>query len=361
LSLSFYSVNSQTKEEYLQLFYCDHTPPTAHYEYEEKLHLLADNEENLATILADRAVNPDIGYVTNLYKKFCMSQLGVQNGINMFECLESEVENYNKLGYGKAIFQPFDKNKKQSFVLYMLSSFDSLNTSMTFLYTSCAIGALPLGVILTSDESENTLKFEFDFLKIVLPIKAFYNRGPEMIPMQNEMHLGIVENNQLPIMDHIKSMVYASTEAELVSSFENWALFFHIVLPTCRNNTNNYVETSFGLLKDIVFRRTQAYNIVQIFYFITNKLERFYEHCLLYISNQHSVKMHITKRFLSYRHRELNLEGIQHKKDGIIFDVPSATKARIMYIVDPTIGICSCYVGISGALCKHQAAIAIKF
>ncbi|CAG8851471.1 11455_t:CDS:2, partial [Gigaspora margarita] len=46
-----------------------------------------------------------------------------------------------------------------------------------------------------------------------------------------------------------------------------------------------------------------------------------------------------------YRHGELNLEGIQHKKDGITFDIPSATKARITYIVDPTIGICSCYVG----------------
>ncbi|CAG8701559.1 766_t:CDS:1, partial [Scutellospora calospora] len=48
----------------------------AYYEYEEKLYLSADNEEKLATILADRVVNPDIDYITYLYKKFYISQLG---------------------------------------------------------------------------------------------------------------------------------------------------------------------------------------------------------------------------------------------------------------------------------------------
>ncbi|CAG8501154.1 8064_t:CDS:1, partial [Racocetra persica] len=42
-----------------------------------------------------------------------------------------------------------------------------------------------------------------------------------------------------------------------------WAHSYHLRLPTYGNNMNNYVERSFGILKDIVFARTQAFNSVQ--------------------------------------------------------------------------------------------------
>ena len=38
------------------------------------------------------------------------------------------------------------------------ASFEPLNTSITLLYTSCAADALPLGVLITSDETEITLE-----------------------------------------------------------------------------------------------------------------------------------------------------------------------------------------------------------
>ena len=44
-----------------------------------------------------------------------------------------------------------------------------------------------------------------------------------------------------------------------------WALSFRSKLYMRGNNTNNYVERSFSILKDIVFARTQAYNYVQVF------------------------------------------------------------------------------------------------
>ncbi|CAG8639770.1 45610_t:CDS:2 [Gigaspora margarita] len=100
---------------------------------------------------------------------------------------------------------------------------------------------------------------------------------------------------------------------------------------------------------------------MQIFYFITANLECFYERRLLAISNKYPERMHIMKKFLCSEHEELNIEGIRHRRDGITFDVPSTTVARKMYIVDPTIGTCSCFVNISGSSCKYQAAIALKF
>src|SRR4051812_12824415 len=77
-----------------------------------------------------------------------------------------------------------------------------------------------------------------------------------------------------------------------------WALSFRVGLPTRGNNTNNYIERSFGILKDIMFARTQAYNCVQVFQFITTNMERFYALRLLSLAHRHqgavSVKFHIS-------------------------------------------------------------------
>ena len=55
------------------------------------------------------------------------------------------------------------------------ASFESLNTSITLIYTSCAMRALPLGLFVTSDESKVTLekavfKFYFNFISIFYSI-----------------------------------------------------------------------------------------------------------------------------------------------------------------------------------------------
>lgn len=44
-----------------------------------------------------------------------------------------------------------------------------------------------------------------------------------------------------------------------------WAHSFRSNLLLRGNHTNNYIERSFGLLKDIIFARTQAFNPVQVF------------------------------------------------------------------------------------------------
>ena len=56
-----------------------------------------------------------------------------------------------------------------------------------------------------------------------------------------------------------------------------WALSFRSNLPTRGNNTNNYIERSFGVLKDIIFARKQAFNSVQVFQFVILNMERFYK------------------------------------------------------------------------------------
>uniref|UniRef100_U9SYH7 Uncharacterized protein n=1 Tax=Rhizophagus irregularis (strain DAOM 181602 / DAOM 197198 / MUCL 43194) TaxID=747089 RepID=U9SYH7_RHIID len=66
----------------------------------------------------------------------------------MFECLAQVIESYNISGNGRAVFQ--DK------ICYMdmSASFKSLNTSITLLYTSCAVGALFLGLFIITGQNQ---------------------------------------------------------------------------------------------------------------------------------------------------------------------------------------------------------------
>jgi len=107
--------------------------------------------------------------------------LGNRNGESMFKRLEEVVKDYNDSGLRKAILQEYDSGVGKAFILCIVTglmsrvhekvpqaakicyvdasaSFEPLNTSITLLYTSCVVGALPLGLFVTSDELEITLE-----------------------------------------------------------------------------------------------------------------------------------------------------------------------------------------------------------
>ena len=50
-------------------------------------------------------------------------------------------------------------------------------------------------------------------------------------------------------------------------------------------NTNNYSEASVRILKDHVFERTRAYNLVQMFQFLSKTLELYFEKRLLDVAH----------------------------------------------------------------------------
>ncbi|CAG8832488.1 2855_t:CDS:2 [Gigaspora margarita] len=105
-----------------------------------RLHLLAKNKKKLATILANHSINPDSGIHINI------------------------------------------RQAEEICYVDALSSFDSLNTSITLLFTSCVTSALPLRIILILVELEETLAFAFNLLKTILSHQVFYNRGSETRP-----------------------------------------------------------------------------------------------------------------------------------------------------------------------------------
>jgi hypothetical protein len=124
-------------------------------------------------------------------------------------------------------------------------------------------------------------------------------------------------------MNMMKKILYSSSSSEMDSNYyefartfyyfypllrkhfeslwerrQCWALSYRVGLPTRGNNTNNYVERSFSILKDIIFSRTQAFNSVQIFQFVIMNMERFYARRLLGIAHKHLEHLKIAKRFL---------------------------------------------------------------
>ncbi|CAG8538405.1 36199_t:CDS:2 [Gigaspora margarita] len=227
----------------------EHSAATARHVYEDELHLSASSREELE--------------VVNLY---------------------------NNSDNGKAVFQVYNSLKQTPFILCIVTNlmkrvhekiyqaselcyfdasaaFDQLNTSITLLYTNCAAGALPLGIFLTSDESDVTIKNALNLLKEILPDSSFYGRGSQLGPA-------------------------------VVITDDSYAESYHQNLLIQRNHTNNYVERSFGLIKDLILARTQAYNAVQIFHFITANMEQFYERRLIAIANRHPGHLELSKRFL---------------------------------------------------------------
>ena len=50
------------------------------------------------------------------------------------------------------------------------------------------------------------------------------------------------------------------------------------------NHTQNFVESMFRMVKDVIFQRAKAFNLVQMLDFIVNHLELYFERSLLNIA-----------------------------------------------------------------------------
>ena len=60
---------------------------------------------------------------------------------------------------------------------------------------------------------------------------------------------------------------------EMQDNEEQWAIAYRSELSMRGKHTNNYSKASVRILKDRVFERTRAYNLVQLFQFLSTTLE----------------------------------------------------------------------------------------
>ena len=302
------------------------------------------------------------------------------------------------------------------------SSLDRYNCPLFTISTSCSAGGIPLAVVITSSETEATITEALTVMKTVIPSNAFYGRkelGPELCitddcaaeraalkavwPNTNyllcifhylqcwwlwlmEAKQRIPKDERQSISNLIRKLVYVKSEGSLLAWYDTimestyatkyphlvdrlrqfwerrseWALSFRVREVTRGNHTNNYAEGGIRILKEIVFDRVKAYNLIQMFEFLTNTMEQYFSNRLLDIAHSRYRPGIAVK----YRHLYKSLDTIvsTDKLSDHIYSVTDNTQhGTDTFLTDMELGVCTCIKGYAGAPCKHQAAVAKTF
>ena len=123
------------------------------------------------------------------------------------------------------------------------------------------------------------------------------------------------------------------------------------------NHTNNYAEAAIRVLKEMVFGRMKAYNLIQMFNFISDTMEKYYQNRLLDMAHGR-YRPGISLRFRDICKLTATIVHIEQFSESI-YCVSAAIKGELFeFFVDVEVGTCSCIKGLTRCECKHQAAIA---
>lgn len=136
-----------------------------------------------------------------------------------------------------------------------------------------------------------------------------------------------------------------------------WALSFCMELLFGNNHTNNYAEAGIRVLKELVFGRVKAYNLIQMFNFIIDTMEKYYQNRLLDMAHSRN-RPGISLRFRDiYKLTDTIVRTEQFSES--IYCVSEEIKGELIeFFVDMEVGTCSCIKGLTRCECKRQAAIA---
>ena len=305
------------------------------------------------------------------------------------------------------------------------SSFEDFNNPLFVMSTSSAAGGLPLGIVVVSAESADVIHKGMTALKGLFPNAAFYGSGcPANIIIDDSLaeqdglrqtwpssniflctfHFlqsmwrwllcsknSIHKDERQYLMNLVRKLVYANKETELNTEYQNfmdnlivkrypnfishmqnywirrkeWAVCFRKGETMRGINTNNYAESGIRILKDVVFRRVKAYNLVQLFEFLTVTFELYYERRLLAVAHNR-MDRYISLRYKGLGAGKVHPDSIRKstESDDAYF-VTSSVYANKEYEVNTKNWTCTCTVGRtgypSGEPCKHQHSVAIKY
>ena len=143
---------------------------------------------------------------------------------------------------------------------------------------------------------------------------------------------------------------YENFKKHLESYWERrgeWAICFRDQTLLRGNNTNNYAESGIRILKDIVFKRVKAYNLVQLFEFMTVTFELYYEHRLLAVAHNR-MDRYIALRFKGLGASKVNLCEIRESDSEGVYIVKSQSHDGVEYEVDTSRCHCTCTIAWTG-------------
>ncbi|XP_067951719.1 uncharacterized protein [Watersipora subatra] len=284
---------------------------------------------------------------------------------------------------------------------------DGHQTRLFLLLTHCHGGGVPLGAFLTTSESEDAITMGLDQIKQLADSSGFYNRGlvgptlfmvddskaehaaintvfPESRVLLCTFHIQQAvwrwlwnSHNRIHLRDRntcmelFRRLLYSDSESEYMEIYESdhsclakypnyanylgvlhgrrslWALCFRQSSLTRGNNTNNFVEAAFRLLKDTVLHRARAFNCVHLTEYLITKFENSICNRLLDIAHGRTELRHRRKRPAT------SSATIKHK----VGDQYEVVIGKTKRLVQADLGLCSCTYGNTGNLCKHLWAV----
>jgi len=193
--------NQETRAFFLDSYKKGHSPSSALSTRQYDLQI--QNPDNWFEILADGALCPNLQWCYYLYRSEFEKNYGPASGPGMVESLTSAIEKYNEeCGSACAVAKTFEESdlivaicsplmkrvhqhlKASGEINFMDAggSMDRHNSRVFTLLAPSVAGALPLGLIITSSESEPVITEGLKMLETILPSDAFYGRGPDKGP-----------------------------------------------------------------------------------------------------------------------------------------------------------------------------------
>ena len=160
---------------------------------------------------------------------------------------------------------------------------------------------------------------------------------------------------------------FSKYDEDVYEDRESWALCYRINLPLRGNNTNNYCEAQFLVMKDEILNRQKEVNVVGLMDKFTSELDQHYRNKLLSVASRKYDGVY-SRRFKGLEKKKT--EGVGFKKPTVeeqkialekmskvgenMYVIPSFSKERQVYLVDMNTGFCQCQTGMNGSPCKHQ-------
>ena len=141
---------------------------------------------------------------------------------------------------------------------------------------------------------------------------------------------------------------------------EKWAMYKRLEeeMPIHNTNTNNYIESTFRNMKNIVFARCKAYNLFELCEILLNENSNYYTERCIAIGNNRFTEIHCQKS--RYKTGEITLrkdQVIEIDKELGYYMVESQREEGTVYFVDQKSGYCQCEKGKLRGPCPHKHCV----
>lgn len=291
------------------------------------------------------------------------------------------------------------------------SNCDQGNSTITFFFGASKVGGIPLGVVIHKRQTKDNYFRAFNLLKKCLGEIAFYGQLQPSLFMTDDssaerqalkaafpastlllcaFHVcqalwrwlweskhHIEKSERQAKMNEFRAVLFSHDEVEakrrmdelcnddheqfskhmmsLRSRMNEWAICYRQTFSTHGHNTNNIIESSIRIFKDVVLDSCKAFNAAALVDFMFKVLENYHKRRLIKYESYSITKPEI--QYKSFCNKANDLKVI--KIDNTSYKVSSYSNNDTFYEVKIYDGFehCECAFGQGGTFCKHICAI----